>query len=264
LNGPHSIFMLAALFAAVGMWWMLPGGSARARAAGAVLGTASLGMFLALVPRLGDWPAEGVFFILAGVTVIAAAATVTLRNPVYSAIWFGLTLLGTAGLFLFQGAQFLAVATVVVYAGAILVMFLFVLMLAQPQGRAPYDRISWEALVSAASGAVMVGILSMIVTGVLTDSPAYRDYIAMTPDEREQHHQQVHELLKTNVLAEEHVASIGAELFGGHLIAVEVAGTLLLAALVGAAVIVAQTRASVSPPGGGSQTDDGRQEALER
>ena len=72
--------------------------------------------------------------MLAGVTVIAAAGAVTFRSPVYCAIWFALTLLGTAGLFLLQGAQFLGVATVVVYAGAILVTFLFVLMLAQPAG----------------------------------------------------------------------------------------------------------------------------------
>ena len=56
-----------------------------------------------------------------------------------------MSLLGTAGLFLFQGAQFLGVATIVVYAGAILVTFLFVLMLAQPEGHAFYDRVSWEA-----------------------------------------------------------------------------------------------------------------------
>ena len=88
--------------------------------------------------------------MLAGVTVVSAAvATVTFRSPVYCAIWFGMSLLGTAGLFLFHGAQFLAVATVVVYAGAILVTFLFVLMLAQPEGQASYDRVSWEALLSA-------------------------------------------------------------------------------------------------------------------
>ena len=73
------------------------------------------------------------------------SAAVTFRNPVYCAIWFALSLLGTAGLFLFQGAQFLGVATVVVYAGAILVTFLFVLMLAQPAGSAFYDRLSWDA-----------------------------------------------------------------------------------------------------------------------
>ena len=90
--------------------------------------------------RLGDWTADGLFCCLAGVTDRGRLATVTFRNPVYCAIWFGMTLLGTAGLFLFIGAEFLAVATLVVYAGAILVTFLFVLMLAQPEGEAPYDR----------------------------------------------------------------------------------------------------------------------------
>src|SRR6185312_6486876 len=106
---------------------------------------------------------HSVFWLLAGITVMSAAASVTLRSPVYCAIWFAMTLLGTAGLFLFQGAQFLGVATIVVYAGAILVTFLFVLMLAQPEGHAFYDRVSWEALVSASVGAVMIGILTMVI-----------------------------------------------------------------------------------------------------
>src|SRR5690606_16847899 len=79
---------------------------------------------------------------------------------VYCAIWFALTLLGTAGLFFFQGAQFLGVATVVVYAGAILVTMLFVLMLCNPEGHSTYDRLSWEAGISALTGALMVGLLS--------------------------------------------------------------------------------------------------------
>ena len=110
--------------------------------------------------------------VLAAVTVVSAAAAVTFRNPLYCAIWFGQSLLGTAGLFFFTGAQFLAVATVVVYAGAILVTFLFVLMLAQPEGKAPYDRVSWEALISAVTGMVIVGVLSMTIGGVFSPSAA--------------------------------------------------------------------------------------------
>jgi hypothetical protein len=72
---------------------------------------------------------------------------------VYAAIWFALALAGVAGVLLVLGAQFLGVATIVVYAGAILVMFLFVLMLAQPAGLAPYDRVSSEPLLSALAGA---------------------------------------------------------------------------------------------------------------
>jgi NADH-quinone oxidoreductase subunit J len=141
-----------------------------------------------------------------------------------------LTLLGTAGLFLFTGAQFLAVATVVVYAGAILVTFLFVLMLAHPEGKAVYDRVSWEAMLAAATGAVIVGVLSMTIASVCTAPPQSGPAVAV-PDEAE---------MDKEILTPQHVARFGGELFGRHLIAVEVAGTLLLAALVGAAVIVAQ------------------------
>ena len=89
---------------------------------------------------------QGVFWLLAVVTLGAAVATIASQSPVYSAIWFALSLLGTAGLFLFQGAQFLGVATIVVYAGAIVVTFLFVIMLAQPEGHSAYDRLSWGGL----------------------------------------------------------------------------------------------------------------------
>lgn len=228
MNDPQSIFVLAALLGAVGMWLMLPRVGARlpGRFSGGLLASVSLGMFASQVPGLDAWLATGVFYVLAGVTVVAAAMMVTVRNPLYSAIWFGLSLLGTAGLFLFQGAQFLAVATIVVYAGAILVTFLFVLMLAQPKGEAAYDRMSWEAMVSATSGAVLAGILSMTVTSVLSGPGAPEGPAAA--------------VLEKGVLAEQHMASIGVELFTRHLIAVEVAGLLLLAALVGAAVIVGQ------------------------
>ncbi len=188
-----------------------------------------------ILPGVGNWVANSVFFLLAGVTLVAAIATVTMRNPVYCAIWFGMSLLGTAGLFLLAGAQFLAVATVVVYAGAILVTFLFVLMLAHPKGRATYDRVSWEALVSAALGMVIVGMLSRGVSEVLwAPGPDGRPIVARQAPSNED--------LKGGVLADQHVVQIGAELFGRHPIAVEVAGTLLLAALVGAAVIVGQSK----------------------
>jgi NADH-quinone oxidoreductase subunit J len=177
-----------------------------------------------------------VFLILAAVTLVAAVAAVTARNPVYCAIWFGVVLLGTAGLFLFQGAQFLGVATVVVYAGAILVTFLFVLMLAQPEGHAFYDRISWEAFLSAATAGVMICMLTnqiMLATG--GSSPSADDQSAEVALESAR---QVE--LGENILAQQHVAVLGRQMFSEYLIAVEVAGALLLAALVGAVAIVAQ------------------------
>jgi NADH-quinone oxidoreductase subunit J len=180
------------------------------------------------VPALGGWGADGVFLVLAAVTVLSAIAAVTLRSPVYCAVWFGMTLLGTAGLMLYQGAQFLGVATIVVYAGAILVTFLFVLMLAQPQGQAYYDRLSWEALLSACVGAVLVGVMTMTVATSLEQSGALAARGAGAAE------------LAAGVLNDQHVARLGAELFSTHLVAVEIAGTLLLVALVGAAVVLAR------------------------
>ena len=235
------ILVAATLLGAAAMWLMLPRVRPRGWAAGVVLGAISLGLLASQVPRLGSWGADTVFLVLAAVTVVAAAATVTFRNPVYCAIWFGLSLLGTAGLFLFQGAEFLAVATVIVYAGAILVTFLFLLMLADPQGRAYYDRVGWETALSAFTGAVIVGILSMAMISVLTRPPQALIAAAATPQERAE-----------LVLSEYPVALLGVELFGRHLIAVEVAGTLLLAALVGAAAIVAQGRPPKPPEVPGS------------
>jgi NADH-quinone oxidoreductase subunit J len=242
--------ILGTLLFAAGLWLLLPRAGARWRALGAVFAAAGLGLWVSQIPRLGDWIADSLFLVLGGITVAAAVATVTLRNPIYCAIWFGMTLVGTAGLLMFQGAQFLSVATIVVYAGAILVTFLFVLMLADPRGQAPYDRVSWESLLSAATGAVLVGILSMATAAVLA-RPA--EGPVPTPATEAQRAE--------NILAEDHVARFGAELFGRHLVAVEVAGTLLLAALVGAAAIAAratedgEVSPSKSPPPRSDQGD---------
>ncbi len=227
----------------LGLWCSLPPRGASSRALGGVLGFSGLGFLGAALPGLADGVSQVVFWILASVTILAAAAAVTFRNPVYCAIWFGLALAGTAGLFLFQGAQFLAVATVVVYAGAILVTFLFILMLAQPSGRARYDRVSVEALVSAASGAILVGVLATTVLSVLASSDARQHALQVPPHERQQ-----------AILAEDHVRQIGVHLFTTYLVPVQLVGVLLFVALVGAAVIGARgNRApeNLSAPSGG-------------
>src|SRR5688572_2260302 len=150
----------ALLVGATGLWLLLPTRWRYGKAVGTLLIAIAGGLFAADLPFLGNRVGQVVFWLLAAITLGAAVAMIASRSPVYSAIWFALSLLGTAGLFLFQGAQFLAVATIVVYAGAILVTFLFVLMLANPSGQAHYDRLSWEAPLSAGAGAVLVGILT--------------------------------------------------------------------------------------------------------
>ncbi len=117
---------------------------------------------------MGHWARDGVFWILAGVTVVAAVGTITLPQPGLLRHLVRAALLGTAGLFLFQGAQFLGVATIVVYAGAILVTFLFVLMLAQPARRRRLRSRELGGRCSLpAPAAVLVGILTLTLAGVV-------------------------------------------------------------------------------------------------
>jgi NADH-quinone oxidoreductase subunit J len=236
----YDLYFALALVA-IGLYLLLPRRRTWGRAVGAVAGVIGLGLLAARLPLFAGWFQQGVFWSLAAVTIVAAAATVTFRNPVYCAIWFALTLLGTAALFFYQGAQFLGVATVVVYAGAILVTFLFVLMLANPKGHAYYDRISWEAWLAAPAAAVLLGVMTVALARGLPAGgsvPAISAARATaTPRTAE-------------ILAPDHMAHLGGQLFSRHLLAIEIAGTLLLVALVGAVAIVIheqRNRGTVEP-----------------
>jgi NADH-quinone oxidoreductase subunit J len=248
LTAAEILTITASVLLGMGLWLMLPRGTMRGQAFGVVLSTVALGLFAARFRLLENWVSDAVFFVMAGVTLVSAVGAVTMRSPVYCAIWFALTLLGTAGLFFFQGAQFLGVATIVVYAGAILVTFLFVLMLANPEGHALYDRLSWEAGISAATGALLVGLLTWTTAeSVILDKPPAEPatgpapiVLSATPAEQ-----------AGEVLASNHVEKLGQNLFSKYLLAVEVAGTLLLVALVGAVAIAAHGEGGLDGPKAG-------------
>ncbi len=268
---PGVLLAGAVTAAAASLWLLLPRGaeSRAARWLGLVLGAVALAGLVAAGRRLGSLGEEGVFLTVALVAVVSGAATIVTRSPVYSAIWFALSLAGVAGVLLVLGAQFLGVATIVVYAGAILVMFLFVLMLAQPSGLASYDRVSNEPLLSAVAGAVLLGLLSLSIGRLSSDasccapptraaavvtaagnavSPGSRRGLSedtMKPGAEATGSAQAAAGDAADPLAVDQVARLGGELFGRHLLAVEVAGVLLLAALIGAIAIVARGEAAL-------------------
>lgn len=222
----------ALVLGVVALCLLLPATTGNRRMAGAVLALLSLMLILIeimlpLAPVSEQW----VFWALAAVTLIAAVAAVVTHMPVYTALWFALSLLGTAGLLLFDGAQFLSISTVAVYAGAILVMFLFVIMLAQPEGHAPYDRTTWGSYtksVAALIAALLVGVLTFALSAAAGPWAARADMVA-----------------PRDVLHPAHMARFGSELFSKHLLSIEVVGALLLVALVGAISIMIQTAQSV-------------------
>ncbi|WP_254513416.1 NADH-quinone oxidoreductase subunit J family protein [Anatilimnocola floriformis] len=218
---------------------------------GGLLLIIALGLLGADLPWLSNPAAQGVFWLMAAITLISAIGCITAQSPVYSALWFAMSLLGTSGLFFQQGAQFLAVATIVVYAGAIVVTFLFVLMLAQPEGHAAYDRISWgwfPRTMSVLTAAAIVAMLTMLLGGLKQQAVAAgrdinaREALAAAALKKSDQAEAPPALPKetNDVLNSQHMARLGGYLFSRHLISIEVAGTLLLAALVGAVAIAIQ------------------------
>jgi NADH-quinone oxidoreductase subunit J len=252
--------LLDLLLLGVGIYLLLPQRHGRLRPRLAYqIGGALTGIGIVWLATFWTTPVpilEKLFFYLFGVTSLGAAILmITSRNPVYSALWFALVILSSAGLFLIAGAQFLAAGTVIVYAGAIIVTFLFVLMLAQSEGEAPYDRMARRPALATLTGMLLlasfiVTLFGLPATGPPNAPPALRNYpsiLAATNTDPSSPMGRVGELalsptnrfpvVKPGEPAPSHVAGLGATLFIDHLISVEIIGVLLFSALIGAVAI---------------------------
>ena len=165
--------------------------------------------------------AEFNFWLFSGIAIVAAALCITRRSAVASALWLILTLFSLAAIFVILQAHFIAAIQVMVYAGAIMVLFLFVIMLL-PIGQAgPSDLPGWAGRgLMAAVGILLVVELWAVTTIVPSEE------IRLPAGTLDQITQQ-----------EGAVGIIGATLFRDFLIPFEITSILLLAALVGAVVL---------------------------
>jgi NADH-quinone oxidoreductase subunit J len=234
---------------AAGVWWLMPPASSRPKVVGLLLALAGTAL-LAVRLHAGAGPLleTVLFFVFSAAAIVCAILMITNRKPVYSALWFALATLSTCGLFLLQFAPFLAAATVIIYAGAIVVTFVFVIMLAQQSGAALYDQRSRQPLVATAGAFVVLGAL--LATLHIDEAPA----AGKPPDRaqigvRDAASGNPRITLAANPLSrpadDESLASmhaLGRSLFGDYLFAVELAGTLLLVATIGAIAIAPRRR----------------------
>ena len=131
--------------------------------------------------------------VIFGLAAIAGAARmVTHPRPVFAAIYFVLVVVSSAGMFLLMDAEFMAFSLIIVYAGAILITYLFVLMLAQDAtstaGEALYDRLPREPIAALVVGFVLLAVLSdaflLVDGGVRPDAPGMTPPLASVEDER--------------------------------------------------------------------------------
>ena len=193
-------------------------------------------------------PTCSTFHVLAIISLASAVMMITSRNPVYSALWFALVLLANSGLYMLQRADFLSAATIIIYAGAIVVTFLFVIMLAQPAGTARYDRRSREPLLSTATGLVLAAVLVGTLHYAARHETAGRSIESTFRPGPESIAAAAAGAERFPAVGPARVAGLGKTLFTDHVASVEVIGLILLAAVVGA-VLIAGHRIEEAPRG---------------
>jgi NADH-quinone oxidoreductase subunit J len=168
--------------------------------------------------------------IFAALMLMAGCGMQVEANPVYAALWFAVVILSTCGMFLMQGAAFVSAATIIVYAGAIIVTFLFVIMLARQTGSSIYDKRFRNPALSIVLGGLL---LAVMVYAFAQPTPAVVGAASATAA-----------VSTPNAAGSDTVSMLGRSLFVDHLWSVEVAGVLLLVATFGTIVIALETRAN--------------------
>jgi NADH-quinone oxidoreductase subunit J len=159
------------------------------------------------------------FWLLAVVALTAAVSMIIQRNPVYSALFLIITLLSLAGLFLLLQAHFLAVIQIIVYAGAIMVLFLFVIMLLDiRRTESSPSRVKLQK-----SLGILLGVIFFIETILVLRSGVIRDMAAAAA---------------TPVSADFGTAvALGRSLIISYFFPLQLAAVLLFVALIGAVVL---------------------------
>jgi NADH-quinone oxidoreductase subunit J len=199
-------------------------------------------IFFALIFRaaVGAPAGEGVtyyFWPFAAIALVGAVRVITHPRPVYSALYFVLTTFATGGLFVLLWAEFMAAALILIYAGAILVTYVFVIMLAQQSASAgeksatavyEYDEVSREPVVAAAVGFTLMAMLLFVILDKVPATP-----IVKSPEGSAR----TLSLIKQG----ESTQSVGRHLFEQQMLNLELAGLILTLATVGA-IIIARRR----------------------
>lgn len=251
MNNPVALLPLGAVLAAAfGLFLLLPSPKGGPRFLGYLIVIGALVAFVASMARGTAFSIELLLQqIFSAAAILGAVFLVTQANPARAALSFTLVVLGTSGLFLTLGAPFLAAANVIVYAGAIIVTFLFVLMLAQQDGPSDSSSRSRDPFMASLTGGLLLFVIAHTVTGD-------RDRFSVVGNQSNPApvmparvvEEQSGRLDATGRLAipAENTAFLGADIYRHFLIGVELAGVLLVVATV-AAIVIAQRHTANFP-----------------
>jgi NADH-quinone oxidoreductase subunit J len=155
------------------------------------------------------------FYFLSGLTVLSGILVITRKNPVHSALALIMALLGQAGLYLMLYAPFVAGVQIILYAGGIMVLFLFVIMLVSIEKSQKEEQFNKQWLVGLVA-AVALGVLFSLV--YVKGRALFPDRMALLPEQS-------------------NTQEVALLLYGDYLFAFEIASLLLLVAIIGAVVM---------------------------
>lgn len=276
------LLFLASVLGALALVLLMPRPGRSLRPLGALIAATALGGAWLAVALRGDLLtqlAEGTlglpsvafayYYLFSFIAVASAVRVITHRRPVYSALWFIMVVLASAGLMLVLSAEFMAFAMVIIYGGAILVTYMFVIMLASQNDpeheddQPEYDRYANDPMWASVAGFLLLAILLSVYfspNAVQTNPDA-----AMTSDAELIVSHLDNRALKEgtedlasapSVTADKvsNVERVGLDLFESHPLAIELAGVILLVSLIGA-VVIAKTHVPNEDAVARGQTD---------
>ena len=166
---------------------------------------------------------EIVFWVLSTIMVVSAAAVVSSRNPVHSVLFLILTFFNAAGLFLVAGAEFLAMILVIVYVGAVAVLFLFVVMMLDIDFVQLREGFQRYAPIGTVVGLVLLGEIGLTASGWIGG-------IGLT------------HIAARTVSQVSNTGAIGRVLYTDDVFLFQTAGIILLVAMIGAIVLTHSDR----------------------
>ncbi|MEL7086926.1 MAG: NADH-quinone oxidoreductase subunit J [Planctomycetota bacterium] len=276
---PQLVLYIASVAGAVSLFLLMPKPGRDLRILGGLLGAATLGAcWLVLAPLTLADPQKGLpfletgfsdgqtpfYYVFSAIAIAAAVRVITHNRPVYSALWFVMVVVSSAGLLLTLSAEFMAFAMLIIYGGAILVTYMFVIMLATPPRGADdsddgprYDRYAMEPIWASAAGFLLLAVIlsvafepmqpnasaraepdAVVAENILAGDADAADVSALaTPSGQPR---QI-DAAGNPVPELSNVQRVGLDLFQAHPLAIELAGIILLLALIGA-VVIAKTQ----------------------
>jgi NADH-quinone oxidoreductase subunit J len=155
------------------------------------------------------------FWLLSVIALFGALMVITSKNPVHSVLWLILTFFAISGHYILLNAQFLAIVNIIVYAGAIMVLFLFVIMLMNLNKTTEQPKKRWLRF----AGAIAGGCLLLVLVAALKDT----EVKGLSAE------------VNTGDIGL--IKNLGKELFSTYVVPFEISSILFLSAMVGAVVI---------------------------